>query len=100
MSLEVHTIPVISTAHITREVADRLDSRRQQWCACATYPDVGFFLYLDEPYSPGGDPVPQCLLDILDWRMRLEREGKLDNSHWVRLDCDADLVDDLPTYDW
>lgn len=100
MSLEIHTIPVISTAHITREVAERLDSGHQQWCACAVYHDVGFFLYLDEPQPAEGDPVPQCLLDIRDWRMKLEREGKLDNSRWVRLDCDADPAECLPTYDW
>ena len=99
MSLEVHTIPVISTAHITREVAERLDSEHQNWCACSVYRDVGFFLYLDEP-DGSDEPVPQCLLDIRDWRMRLEREGKLDNSRWVRLDCDADTADGLPTYDW
>ena len=99
MDLEIHTIPVISTAHITREVANRLDSEHQPWCACACYRDVGFFLYLDE-HSDMDEPVPQCLLDIRDWRMSLEREGKLDNCRWVRLDCDADTVDGLPTYDW
>lgn len=99
MSLEVHTIPVISTAHLTREVADRLDGEHQSWCACAVYRDVGFFLFLDEP-NDGDEPVPQCLLDIRDWRMKLEQEGRLDNSRWVRLDCDAEVVEGLPTYDW
>lgn len=100
MSLEIHGIPVISTAHITREVASRLDSEHQNWCACAVYRDVGFFLFLDELPSTEEDPVPQCLLDIRDWRMKLESEGKLDNSRWVRLDCDADTVEGLTTYDW
>jgi len=94
MTTEIHRIPVISTAHITREVADRLDSEHQPWCACACYRDVGFFLYLDEP-SDMDEPVPQCLLDIRDW---LTKHNFTDR--WVRLDCDGEIVDDLPAYDW
>lgn len=100
MSLEVHTIPVISTAHITEEVAQQLARNPYRWCAGAAFSDSGFFLFLDDPTPELGDEVPQCLLDIRDWRMKLEREGKLDNSRWVRLDRDAELADDLPTYDW
>lgn len=100
MSLEVHAIPVISTAHITGQVAQQLQRNPYRWCAGAAFSDNGFFLFLDEPCADPHDTVPQCLLDIRDWRMSLEREGKLDNSRWVRLDCDADTVDDLPTYDW
>lgn len=100
MDLEIHTIPVISTAHITEEVAKQLRRNPYRWCAGTAFSDYGFFLFLDDPTPERGDTVPQCLLDILDWRMKLEREGKLDNSRWVRLDCDADPVDGLPTYDW
>ena len=104
MSLEVHGIPVISTAHLTKEVADVLTKKGDgnPWVCCVPW-GYGYFICLDdldEPYSPDGDPVPQCLLDICNWRRKLEREGKLDNSRWVRLDCDADRADSLPTYDW
>lgn len=99
-ALEIHTIPVISTAHITEEVSRRLSDGSSRWCACAEYVDCGFFLYLDEPHGTEFDPVPQCLLDIRDWRKRLQLEGRLDNSCWVRLECDADPVEDLPVYDW
>lgn len=34
-TLEIHTIPVISTAHITEEVSRRLSDGSGQWCACA-----------------------------------------------------------------
>lgn len=100
MNLEVHTIPMVSTCHITKEVADTLTAKGDDnpWVCCAQW-GYGYFLHLDDLES-APEPVPQCLLDIRDWRMKLECEGKLDNSRWVRLDCDADPADDLPTYDW
>ena len=100
-TLEVHTIPVISSGHLTKEVAERLDQDAANWSGGANYQGCGFFLYLDEPSaSSDSEPVPQCLLDIRDWRRRLEKEGLLDNNHWVRLDCDAETVEGLPVYEW
>lgn len=93
-SMTIHRIPEISTAHITEEVSNRLHKHDNPWCACAPYYDCGFFLYLDEPYG-GDEPVPQCLLDIRDW---LVAHGFTDR--WVRLDCDAEQMPDLPAYDW
>lgn len=99
MKIETHKIPVISTAHITQEVAARLDKDDCPWVALAVYQDCGYFLYLDEP-SDLDEPVPKCLMDIRDWRRKLEREGVLDNSCWVRLDCDAEKVNGLTSYPW
>lgn len=100
MSLEIHKIPMISTAHLTREVADVLTKRRDgnPWCPCAAW-EFGYFLFLDNPEA-GRAPVPQCLLDIRDWLRKQEAAGVLDNSRWVRLDGDAPTVEELPTYDW
>lgn len=100
MSLEIHKIPMISTAHLTKEVADVLTERRDgnPWCPCAAW-EFGYFLFLDEPEA-GRTPVPQCLLDIRDWLRKQEAAGLLDNSRWVRLDGDADAAENLPTYDW
>jgi hypothetical protein len=96
--LEVHQIPSISLSHITKEVNDRLEKDGGPWCACAQLDGCGFFLYLDEPQGTDAEPVPQCLTDIRDWRMELESRGLLDNSRWVRLDCDSDPVEGLATY--
>ena len=100
MSLEIHKIPMISTAHLTREVADVLTKRRDgnPWCPCAAW-DYGYFLFLDNP-EDCETPVPQCLLDILEWLRKQEVAGVLDNSRWVRLDESAEKVDELPTYNW
>ena len=101
MGLEIHTIPSISLAHITQAVNDRFDKNDNPWCVHATYQGAGYFIYLDEPYcGNAADPVPQCLLDIRDWRMSLEKQGILDNSLWVRVDTESDPVEGLPVYDW
>ena len=39
--------------------------------------------------------MPQCLVDIRDWLY-----GNNFTDGWVRLDCDAPIIPDLPTYDW
>ena len=98
--LEVHQIPDISLSHITKEVNDRLVKDGGPWCACAPLDGCGFFLYLDEPYGTDAEPVPQCLTEILEWRLGLESQGLIDNSRWVRLCNDADPVEGLATYDW
>jgi hypothetical protein len=90
--LEVHQVPVISTAHLTEETSKALTAlgNENTWCVCASW-EHGFFLYLDEL----DDDVPQCLRDIADW---LKRRGFTDC--WVRLDSDADRADTLTAYEW
>lgn len=99
MDLEIHTIPVISTGHITSEVNARLLEDQGPWGACAILPHSGFFMFLDEVENDD-EPVPQCILDIRDWLHGLEAAGRLDRSRWIRLESDGQLVDGLPTYDW
>lgn len=90
--IEVHQIPVISTSHLTREVAEQLTRERDKnpWCTCAAW-EHGYFLYLDE--LPEG--APKCLEDICQW---LKKHSF--TACWVRLDCDGAPQEDLPTYDW
>lgn len=117
--MEIHHIPVISTGHLTREVAEYLTAHGDDnpWCVCAPYQE-GFFLYLEEleAYDPesvhsdlasvvGRPPMPQCLIDIRDWMRKhdlpfIADGARLGPACWVRLDSDADPTPDLPTYDW
>lgn len=105
--MEIHSLPVISTNHLTQEVSDTLtkDGNNNPWCACASW-ENGFFLHLDDLEAAvcEGDSTPQCLFDIRDW-LRAKNLVCTHGDHkfrgdWVRLDRDADPVDDLPTYDW
>lgn len=102
MNHEAQTVPVISTAHITKSVADRLLADGGLWCSCATYPTYpgnGFLLFFDGPYGTETGAVPQCLLDIHDWCRKLVRGGEQEHRHWVRLESDAVAVKGLPTYE-
>ena len=94
-NITILRVPTISTGHLTEEVAAQLTNQgdKNPWCPCAEW-DYGFFLYLEEPEARG-EETPQCLLDIRDW---LRAEGFTDC--WVRLDCDADQVPNLPAYNW
>lgn len=105
--MELQTLPVISTNHLTQEVAERLTAsgNKNPWCVCASW-EHGFFLHLDdlEAAECEADPMPQCLIDIRDW-LRAKNLICTDGDRtfrgdWVRLDGDADPVDDLPSYDW
>jgi len=92
MTIETQQIPVISTAHLTREVAEVLDEQgyKNPWCVCAAW-KFGYFLYLDEL----GEDAPQSLRAIHGW---LTKHGFTDR--WVCLDPDAPEVETLPTYEW
>ncbi|MDF9778843.1 hypothetical protein [Pseudomonas baetica] len=105
--MEIHSLPVISTSHITQEVAERLtkEGNNNPWCPSASW-EHGFFLHLDELEARASETVtiPQCLIDIRDW-MRKKKLSAINGdlktrADWVRLDQDADIEDDLPSYDW
>lgn len=95
---ETMQVPVISTGHLSPEVAKLLGERgdNNPFIPCAVW-EYGYFIYLDEPEARESDEEVdiQCLLAIRDW---LRAKGYRDG--WVRLDCDADRVPDLPFYDW
>ena len=98
MAIESHNIPVISTPHLTVDVAEALTNQRNNnpWAPCADW-EHGFFLCLERIGRHCGEPVaaPRCLSDIREW---LIDNGF--NSCWVRLDSDGPTVGDLPSYEW
>lgn len=97
MNIETMTLPIISTAHLTKEVADRLESEgdKNPWVICAPY-ECGFFLWIGEG-NDGELDMPQCLRDIRDAIIKIFHRGP---GAWVRLECDADKLPDLPAYEW
>lgn len=91
--IEIHRMPVISTGHLTEEVAKQLTTdggMKHRWCSCAPW-TFGYFIHLDEP----DEDAPQCLKDIRAWMLKHSIRGG-----WVLLDQDAEQMEDLPTYDW
>lgn len=100
--MELHTLPLISTSHITPEVAHTLSVLREKnpWAAGAMW-EFGFFLHLDD--LPEG--TPQCLIDIRDW-LRSKNlpcwsgPTRVGSSPWIRIDRDGPEEVGLPIYDW
>lgn len=107
LQMESHTLPIISTAHLTQEVANVLstEGNKNPWCICAAW-EYGFFVHLDdlEAREVDGLKIPQCLIDVRDWlrskNLPCISQGVTTRADWVRIDCDADPVADLPVYDW
>ena len=79
--METMNIPVISTAHLPGPEAVK-------GVLCAEY-EFGWFLYLDPDHGWG-----------LEWYDDLVEHFRPAGYEWVRLDCDADPVPELKTYDW
>ena len=95
-------VPVLSTAHIKLETSIYLDllnkSKAQQAMIVAKYPE-GYFVSQLEDMEDLGEAelrlkyydVPEELMNILRWAYRKDYP-------WVRLDCDGDVVEELPTF--
>lgn len=82
----VMTVPVISTAHMPKSYSLKMfkDS------VVAVY-EGGGFLYL--PDNPEHD---MWTVPILNWL----REVQGPDANWIRFDCDADIEEGLPVYEW
>lgn len=97
----VMRVPVISTAHLTedvaRELSETLPGEDFHGLLNAVTP-FGGFVACDDPDSPGDlggeiGPLPKCLRDCFRWA---NREG----FEWVRFDADGDQIGELPVYEW
>lgn len=86
--IETYVMPVISTAHLT-------DATRERMCrdfGCVFSRDEGWLLHVPAADAEPLDTLPADVAALHDWcRAR--------SVVYVMLDCDADAVDDMPTYD-
>ncbi|WP_442447075.1 DUF5983 family protein [Pseudomonas sp. NCHU5208] len=103
--MEILSLPVISTQHLTAGVADQLSKlgNNNTWCPCAAWPN-GFFICLDDLEGRVNAP-PQCLVDLRDWLKAknltdVDSTGQRSRSCWLRLDSDGEVQPDIPVYEW
>lgn len=105
--MEIHSLPVISTSHISQEVAERLtkEGNNNPWCPCASW-EHGFFLHLDELEVRESETVtiPKCLIQIRNWlrekNLRTTNGNTTTRADWVRLDSDGEIQNGLQSYPW
>ena len=88
----IHDLLELSTAHLPPQVADRL-SRIPGVHACATV--YGWLMWVPDP---GDDPstVPGGC-DVL---VPIQRYAQALGCAYVLFDRDAEVIDDLPSWDW
>ncbi|MEZ2310785.1 hypothetical protein AB6809_29495 [Paraburkholderia sp. RCC_158] len=91
---DVDIIPTISTCHVSEETAKALDKGDKEcpWAIVAAY-EHGWFLYVQPLDLLDALEMPADLREVMEW-------GNRHRVQWLRLDCDATGVDDLPQYDW
>lgn len=89
-SPEIHSLLVVSTAHITLDEARMLDA-----CGYARGEYGWFFLVGARGFHVLAEI--ECFSEGLKSLVRTARRL---GCQYVMLDCDADELDDVPTYEW
>lgn len=82
----------ISTAHMrpeTRELLTRTPVA--EWPVAGYHGPYGFLIYCHDEDVDG--TIPPDLWHVIEWARREHR------ADYVLLDCDADVIDGLPTFD-
>lgn len=93
-------VPVISTGHLTHATTRLLERLGDDnpWSYFASYRD-GHMIRVPsveiplQDMSPNDPPLPDDLKALWAW-------AREQGVNWVRLDMDADQIDDLPFYNW
>ena len=95
----------VSTAHITRE-----DSKRIQADLSNAYSELwgditrfGWWIWVPPSISPADcdDFLERCnYLGLSEGFKACIRKAQENGCTYVKFDCDAEIYDDLPKYDW
>ena len=84
------TIPVLSTSHVKQTTLDALASTSPE--RIALYPE-GAFVHL-QPQDKAFACAPE-LSPVATWFHK-----SCPKEHWIRLDRDGDIINELPTFEW
>lgn len=91
--MEITKMLTLSTAHIPESIAKSLETEPEtDNFGLSVYPFAyGFWIFI--PDYGLRETIPKPLAACL----RLAKEN---GCEWLRLDCDAEPLDELPVYDW
>ena len=98
--MAISKILTISTAHISKETAQLLESANANWVEdeaniiLAVYKksDYGWFIFVD-PFCFDDRNIPNDLLKVIKFT-------KDNNCEWLCLDSDGEVLDCLDVYEW
>lgn len=81
----VDLVPTISTCHMPS-----YDAPEQAELYAAKY-EHGYFVWTDAELS--AEEFPEWYINLVKW-------AKANKYPWVRLDCDAEVIDELQKWEW
>jgi hypothetical protein len=94
--MEIAHVITISTAHVSKETASRLDDADgfsyECWLSIYNKQDYGWWILVDSA-DLEADDMPDDLAACICLARKYDCE-------WLCLDCDAEVLETLPTYDW
>lgn len=94
----IDTILTISTAHISEETAEKLETEMCSFdmglvvYAMDTHEACGWMVMVDSP-ADGDEEVPEELAALLNFC----KENHID---WLRFDRDGEILPGFPVFDW
>lgn len=107
MPSETFTVCVLSTAHVTEEVAKGLDEvvkarasggpvefdaeDWRYWVIAERWSDYGWWVWAD--IEDGVSELPASLYDCLCF-------ARENNCRWIQFDCDGPIEEGLTRYEW
>lgn len=93
-NLQIDRMLVLSTAHISSETNEQLQNNQEEQFPLVVYEkgDYGYLILVPE-HDEDLHGVPDDLKRVLEF-------AALHECEWVMLDCDANVITELPTFEW
>lgn len=95
--MTIERVLTVSTAHISAETDEKLCNGDMDEAGMTVYEkgDFGYWIFVD--------PVAEVFWfknEIPDDLMQCIKLAQSMDCSWLCLDCDADILPELPTYEW
>jgi hypothetical protein len=88
---EVRKLLCLSTAHVSKETADILDSSTpKNWPVFGFGGEYGWVIYAHDEQDL---EIPPDLWALCEYARSFDCD-------YIMLDCDASVIESLPTYEW
>lgn len=87
---DIRKMLMLSTGHVTWETSKLLDDPQNPWVMTSQWGTYGWFVYA---HDDNLDEMPGELAHIM-------RYARVHGCEYILFDCDADVIDDLPVFQW
>ena len=98
MSLEIHKVLVLSTAHMTEGDSNLLPYAEEYGLVVYEMDEFGWMIYVNDEYLQ--KVLPPELSDFSDGFKQAIKLAQKNGCEWLRFDRDANTVEQLPEYEW